>query len=102
MTINEINERIEAIKEDMFLDMDEFGAGEVSAISHNCYATVYVDPEETYIAVVGSENERTMNYYAGFEYIDEEYITRISDVVIYDAEAERVMDFIDSLKRNRD
>jgi hypothetical protein len=40
---------------------------------------------------------RSLRYYGGFEYVDDEYIRTYGDYVIYSAETERVQDVIDSL-----
>ena len=40
---------------------------------------------------------RSLRYYGGFEYIDEEYVRQYGDYVIYSAEHERVRDVIESL-----
>ena len=47
--------------------------------------------------VVDSGNERSYNYYGGFEYIDSEDVRKIGDYVIYLDTSERVRDALECL-----
>lgn len=49
---------------------------------------------EDYIAV-SKGNRRTLDYYGGFEYVDEEHVTVLGDMVFYSADDERVQDHLD-------
>lgn len=54
---------------------------------------------EDYIA---TRTERALNYYGGFEYIDNEYIQRVGSWTIYSIEADRVQGVMDALEHNLD
>lgn len=51
--------------------------------------------EDCIVVTVGMN--RSLRYYGGFEYIDDEFIRTYGDYVIYSAEHERVRDVIESL-----
>jgi hypothetical protein len=53
--------------------------------------------ENTDCIVVDSGNERSYNYYGGFEYIDSEDVRKIGDYVIYLDTSERVRDALECL-----
>ena len=49
---------------------------------------------EDHIAVRKSDR-RSLDYYGGFEYVDEEHVTVLGDMVFYSADDERVQDHLD-------
>ena len=49
---------------------------------------------EDYIAV-GKGNRRTLDYYGGFEYVDEEHVTVLGDYIFYSSDDERVQGHLD-------
>ena len=49
---------------------------------------------EEYIAV-GNGRLESLNYYGGFDYVDEEHVTVLGDMVFYSADDERVQDHLD-------
>ena len=49
---------------------------------------------EDYIAV-GKGNRRTLDYYGGFEYVDEEHVTVLGDYIFYSSDDERVQGNLD-------
>ena len=49
---------------------------------------------EDYIAV-GKGNRRTLDYYGGFEYVDEEHVTVLGNYVFYSSDDERVQGHLD-------
>ena len=49
---------------------------------------------EDYIAVSKSDR-RGLDYYGGFEYVDEEHVTVLGDYIFYSADDERVQDHLD-------
>ena len=53
--------------------------------------------ENTDCIVVDSGNERSYNYYGGFEYIDSEDVRKIGDYVIYLDTSERVREALECL-----
>jgi hypothetical protein len=48
---------------------------------------LFVDSE---CVVVRKNEDRTLQYYGGFEYVDKEYRTEFGDYVIYTADGDRV------------
>ena len=49
---------------------------------------------EDYIAV-SRGNRRSLDYYGGFEYVDEEHITVLGNMVFYSSDDERVQGHLD-------
>ena len=49
---------------------------------------------EDYIAV-GKGSRRTLDYYGGFEYVDEEHVTVLGNYVFYSSDDERVQGHLD-------
>ena len=49
--------------------------------------------------VVSKGNDRDLQYYGGFEYIDKQYRMELGNYVIYLAEVERVANCIDNLAK---
>jgi hypothetical protein len=79
----EINEKVEAIIDEMTEVLPE----DVSLDKRSAYR-LYIDKE--YIAVQKGSDLRTLRYYGGFEYVDEEHVQEFGDYVFYHAEDERV------------
>lgn len=59
---------------------------------------LYIDPEEG--IAVDSRNDRTLQYYGEFEYIDECYRVELGNYVFYFSDAERVQNCLDEYKQN--
>jgi len=79
----EINQKVEAIID----EMREVKPEELHLDNRSAYR-LYVDEE--YIAVQKGSDLRTLRYYGGFEYVDEEHVQAIGDYVFYHSEDERV------------
>lgn len=79
----EINQKVEAIIDEMTEVLPE----DVSLDKRSAYR-LYIDKE--YIAVQKGSDLRTLRYYGGFEYVDEEHVQELGDYVFYHAEDERV------------
>lgn len=47
---------------------------------------------------VGKSEDRNLQYYGGFEYVDKEHRTEIGDYVFYSAESDRVRGHLDRLE----
>jgi hypothetical protein len=50
--------------------------------------------------VILARNRRTLDYYGGFEYIEEEHVSCFGDYVIYSGEHSRVSEVLDHLSRS--
>ena len=79
----EINQKVEAIID----EMREVKPEELNLDQRSAYR-LYVDEE--YIAVQKGSDLRTLRYYGGFEYVDEEYVLELGEYVFYHSEDERV------------
>ena len=90
----EINGKIEAIIDEMReVKPEELG------LDKRCAFQLFIDEE--YIAVQKSDL-RNIRYYGGFEYVDEEHITVLGDMVFYSADDERVQDHLDEFFMKED
>jgi hypothetical protein len=72
--------------------MSEVQARELGLDPRAFWGYAYVD--ETAIVVM-KEQARTLDYYAGFEYVDKDYRREVGDYVFYLAEDSRVRDCIE-------
>ena len=84
----EINKKVEAIIDEEFREVTPKEIGLDSRAGYNLFIN------EDYIAV-SKGNRRTLDYYGGFEYVDEEHVTVLGDMVFYSADDERVQDHLD-------
>lgn len=83
----EINEKVEAIID----EMTEVTPEELYLDKRSAFR-LYIDKE--YIAVQKGSDLRTLRYYGGFEYVDEEHVQALGDYVFYHAEDDRVCDHL--------
>jgi hypothetical protein len=60
--------------------------------------TLYVDDE---CIAVSMDNDRSLQYYGGFEYIDKEYRSQVGDWVFYNREDDRVNDCLERFTENK-
>ena len=84
----EINKKVETIIDEEFREVTPKEVGLDPRAGYNIFIN------EDYIAV-SKGNRRTLDYYGGFEYVDEEHITVLGDMVFYSADDERVQDHLD-------
>jgi len=59
---------------------------------HYCHEGIFID----------GSNERSLNYYGGFEYIDSDLVKHYGDYVFYSAEADRVQEVLENLMEMED
>ena len=86
--IHEINEKVEELIDTEFREVT---AKEVGLDSRSAYQLLI---NEDFIAIRKS-NRRSLDYYGGFEYVDEEHVTVLGDYVFYSADDERVQGHLD-------
>jgi hypothetical protein len=86
--INEINGKVEELIDEEFRLVKPEDVGLDSRAGYNLFIN------EDFIAVSKS-NRRSLDYYGGFEYVDEEHVTVLGDYVFYSADDERVQDHLD-------
>jgi hypothetical protein len=86
--MNEINGKVEELIDEEFRLVKPEDVGLDSRAGYNLFIN------EDFIAVSKS-NRRSLDYYGGFEYVDEEHVTVLGDYVFYSADDERVQDHLD-------
>ena len=86
--MNEINAKVEELIDEEFREVTPKEIGLDPRAGYNLFIN------EDYIAV-SKGNRRTLDYYGGFEYVDEEHVTVLGDMVFYSADDERVQDHLD-------
>ena len=93
--ISEINSKVEGLIEEEFREVTPKEVGLDSRAGYRLFIN------EEYIAVsIG--NRRSLDYYGGFEYVDEEHVTVLGDMVFYSADDERVQDHLDEFFMKED
>ena len=85
---NLMNEMVEQLID------DEFRSVKPTEVGLDSRAAYEVFINEDNIAIRKS-NRRSLDYYGGFEYVDEENVTVLGDYVFYSADDERVQDHLD-------
>lgn len=60
---------------------------------------VWVDDD---CIIVLKQEDRSMQYYGGFEYVDKDYRTEVGDYVVYFADDDRVRGHIDRLMEDEE
>ena len=86
--ISEINSKVEGLIDEEFREVTPKEVGLDSRAGYRLFIN------EEYIAVsIG--NRRSLDYYGGFEYVDEEHITVLGDMVFYSSDDERVQGHLD-------
>jgi len=86
--MNEINEKVEGLIKEEFREVTAEGVGLDPRSGYRLFIN------EDFIAV-GKGNRRCLDYYGGFEYVDEEHVTVLGDYVFYSADDERVQGHLD-------
>lgn len=57
--------------------------------------TLYIGAD--FIATTYESEDRTVRYYGGFEYVDDEHVTRIGNLTLYSIEDDRIQGCFDRL-----
>ncbi len=76
----------------MTAQMEEVQAKQLGLDSRAFWGYAYVD--KSAIAVI-KEQDRSLQYYGGFEYVDKDYRREVGDYVFYLAEDDRVREHLD-------
>ncbi len=93
--VSEINSKVEGLIDEEFREVTPKEVGLDSRAGYRLFIN------EEYIAV-SKGNRRTLDYYGGFEYVDEEHITVLGDMVFYSADDERVQNHLDEFYMQED
>ena len=86
--LSEINSKVEGLIDEEFREVTPKEIGLDTRAGYRLFIN------EDYIAV-SRGNRRTLDYYGGFEYVDEEHITVLGDMVFYSSDDERVQGHLD-------
>jgi hypothetical protein len=95
LLIDECAKKVEAIIDEEFREVTPKEVGLDTRAGYNLFIN------EDYIAV-SKGNRRTLDYYGGFEYVDEEHVTVLGDMVFYSADDERVQDHLNEFFMKED
>lgn len=96
-TISDVIDVVEEVTEQAIRKLATEYQPEQLGLDKRCYS-VLVDSEFSCIIVEGSTG--AINYYGGFEYIEDEYISRIGNYTIYHEDSDRVRDHLDRLQES--
>ena len=94
--IESINDRITAYVG----KMEEFLPTDLGLDSRSAYR-LYVDKDRTCI-VVNKHDDRTLQYYGAFEYVDKDYRREMGNWVFYSSEDERVFSHLEWIEVGTD
>ena len=86
--LSEMNSKVEGLIDEEFREVTPKEIGLDSRAGYRFFIN------EDYIAV-SRGNRRSLDYYGGFEYVDEEHITVLGNMVFYSSDDERVQGHLD-------
>ena len=86
--LSEMNSKVEGLIDEEFREVTPKEIGLDTRAGYRLFIN------EDYIAV-SRGNRHTLDYYGGFEYVDEEHITVLGDMVFYSSDDERVQGHLD-------
>ena len=86
----EINQKAEAIINEEFREVTPQELGLDPRAGYHLFIN------EEFIAV-GNGNRRSLDYYGGFEYVDEEHVTVLGEYIFYSADCERIQRHLDNV-----
>jgi len=86
--VNVMNDMVEQFIDDKFQMVKPKEVGLDTRSSYQLFIN------EDYIAIRKSDR-RSLDYYGGFEYVDEEHVTVLGDYIFYSADDERVQGHLD-------
>ena len=86
--LSEMNSKVEGLIDEEFREVTPKEVGLDSRAGYRLFIN------EDFIAV-SRGNRRTLDYYGGFEYVDEEHITVLGDYVFFSSDDERVQGHLD-------
>lgn len=92
--MNSIYDFIEDVNEKLFRRTDNMTRVSADKLGLDIRAgyTLYIDEE---CIIVNKNNDRMLQYYGGFEYVDKEFRNEIGDYVIYTNGDSRVADCLE-------
>ena len=93
--LSEINSKVDGLIDEEFREVTPKEIGLDTRAGYRLFIN------EDYIAVSKS-NRRSLDYYGGFEYVDEEHVTVLGDMVFYSSDDERVQGHLDEFFINQE
>jgi len=99
MNLGEAIEAIDNISQELIGEMTVTGAEDLGLDPRSCYGNLYISEEGV---AIKNRYDRSLQYYGGFEYVDEEYRYEIGEYVFYSSDASRVRDCIQSYSGGRE
>lgn len=93
--MNEINARVEELIDTEFREVKPEELGLDLRVGIRLFIN------EDFI-VARKSNRRSLDYYGGFEYVDEEHVSVLGDYVFYSADDERVQNHLDEFFMQED
>ena len=88
--MNEINTKVDRLINDEFREVTPQELGLDPRAGYHLFIN------EEFIAV-GNGNRRSLDYYGGFEYVDEEHVTVLGEYIFYSADCERIQRHLDNV-----
>ena len=88
--MNEINTKVDRLINDEFREVSPQELGLDPRAGYHLFIN------EEYIAV-GNGNRRSLDYYGGFEYVDEEHVTVLGEYIFYSDDCERIQRHLDNV-----
>ena len=88
--MNEINTKVDRLINDEFREVAPQELGLDPRAGYHLFIN------EEFIAV-GNGNRRSLDYYGGFEYVDEEHVTVLGEYIFYSADCERIQRHLDNV-----
>lgn len=95
-TISQLRRKVDNMMEELVEGLQLVRGGDIGLDDRAGY-NIRIDSDEL-IIVVSKYGDRSLRYYAGFEYVDDQHRTELGDYVIYSVESqygdmcERLMD----------
>ena len=94
MNLHEVIEDINNITNELINTMTEARAEDLGLDPRSCHGTIYTSDEGI---AVEKRHDSNLQYYGGFEYVDEDSRYELGDYVFYSADSNRVRQCIECL-----
>lgn len=93
--VEDINQRVEQFVQDKATAV----SAEALGLDRRAGYSLYVTDDAV---IVSKHDDRTLQYYGGFEYVDKDYRQELGDYVFYLRDDERVADHLDTYFERED
>ena len=99
VNVMDLIEDFERALEAKIITMDSYEPEQFRLDKRSSYGKIYVD-EYFSMMIVSKRNDRVLQYYGGFEYVNKEYRQEAGSYVIYHSDDERVQEHLDYLEKS--